>query len=168
MLKQNRYDCIVLDLDGTLVDSCEEREGMAEKILFRDMHNDVTELWVHKRPGFDQFLTDCFKAGDVGVWSMGQSGYVNAVVSLFPQQPLFIYNWNHCDRDFSKQYGQIFKRLNNIPYQGSILMIDDHHDVLELSDRIDTLIIPTWTYEQFDDQTLIDLSTSLFKQNLSI
>ncbi len=152
------YDCIVLDLDGTLVVSDEKQEGNAEKIVFPDMHGDTMELWVHKRPGFENFLNKCFESAVVGVWSMGQPGYVNAVVDLFPQKPAFVYNWCHCDRS----NGKIFKRLNNIPHNGKVIMIDDRIDVLELSDRITTFIVREWDPIFVDDNVLESLSSFLF------
>lgn len=156
------YDCIVLDLDGTLVFASEKKKGIAETIKFKDMHGDPMELWVHKRPGFDIFLKTCFESAIVGVWSMGQPGYVEAVVSLFPQRPAFVYNWCDCDR----LNGKIFKRLNNIPYQGKIIMIDDKTDILEMCDRVNTFIVPEWHPRHDDDTTLYDLSALLFEYNV--
>lgn len=155
----DKIDCIVLDLDGTLVYSSDKCKGNGYKILFKDMHNDNMELFVHKRPGFDILLKRCFESVVVGVWSMGQPGYVDAVVeALFPQKPAFTYNWWNCDR----AKGKIFKRLNNIPYSGNILMIDDKIDVLEQCERIKTLIVPEWHPRYNDDTTLYELSSSLF------
>lgn len=153
------YDCIVLDLDGTLVFASEKKKGIAETIKFKDMHGNPMELWVHKRPGFDTFLKTCFESAIVGVWSMGQPGYVEAIVSLFPQKPAFVYNWCDCDR----LNGKIFKRLNNIPYEGKIIMIDDKTDILEMCDRVNTFIVPEWHPRDDDDTTLYDLSGLLFQ-----
>lgn len=152
-----RYECIVLDLDGSLIYSSEENEGEGRLIKFTDIYGDISELWVHKRPGFDEFLQACFRESIVGVWSMGQPGYVEAVISLFPQKPAFVYNWCNCDRS----PGRIFKRLNNIPYSGRILMIDDNRNVLEECERVETVIIPEWTPENKDDQVLYNLIYNL-------
>lgn len=153
------YGCVVLDLDGTLVYSSKKNKtGTAEKITFLDMHGDPEELWVHKRPGFDFFLQSCFKSGTVAVWSRGQPGYVNAVVGLFPEQPSFVYNWCHCDR----AKGKIFKRLNNIPYHGSAVMVEDDIHSVEQCDRVDTIIIPEWNPKLSDDKELYLLSERLF------
>src|SRR5580692_7134853 len=105
--------CIVLDLDGTLVYASEKNKGNAKEIEFTDRHGETTKLYLHKRPGFDEFLIKCFQFASVGVFSMGQEGYVEAVISLFPQRPKFVYSWWNCDR----ANGKIFKRLNNIPFR---------------------------------------------------
>ena len=162
LVRKSLYDCIVLDLDGTLVFASSKKKGIAESISFKDMHGDTMMMWLHKRPGFDLFLKKCFESAIVGVWSMGQSGYVEAVVSLFPQRPAFVYNWCHCDRDFRRPNGKIFKRLRNIPHEGKIIMIDDRTDVLEMCDRVNTYIVPEWHPRDKDDTTLYDLSPVLF------
>lgn len=89
---KSKYDCIVLDLDGSLVCSRSKNLGNGEKITFMNSYGEEEIMWVHKRPGFDMFLQTCFELSTVGVWSMGQPGYVEAVVSLFPQRPTFVYN----------------------------------------------------------------------------
>jgi hypothetical protein len=164
----SKYDCIVLDLDGTLVYASDKKKGDAENITFNDMHGDPMNLWVHKRPGFDTFLRECFRStSTVGVWSMGQPGYVNAVVSLFPQQPAFVYNWCDCDRDIRRSNGIIFKKLDNIPHNGKVIMIDDSKNVLETCDRINTFIVSEWHPRNTDDTVLSDLSVLLFNSNNS-
>jgi hypothetical protein len=152
------YDCIVLDLDGTLVYSSKKDKGQGEKIVFKDMHSDDMELFVHKRPGFEKFIRKCFETTTVGVFSMGQAGYVEAVVSLFPQRPAFVYNWCDCDR----AKGKIFKRLNSIPHQGKIIMIDDKLDILEICERVETRIVPEWNIKDQGDTVLYDLISQLF------
>jgi hypothetical protein len=152
-----KYDCIVLDLDGTLVDSTYKNRGNGILIKYSDYSGDPDTIWVHKRPGFDNFLEICFKLFTVGVWSMGQPSYVEAIVKLFPQPPAFIYNWTHCDRDSNR----VYKRLKEIPYDGNILMIDDKADILELCDRVDTLIVPEWNPRCADDTILSVLAHKL-------
>lgn len=121
------------------------------------MHGDDTELWVHKRPGFDTFLQRCFREGDVGVWSRGQPGYVEAVVNLFPEKPKFVYNWCHCDRE----KGKIFKRLNSIPHDGRIIMVEDDISNVELCDRISIIIVSEWHPKQTEDRVLYELERRL-------
>lgn len=152
------YDCIVLDLDGTLVYSSKKSKGPSQKIKYRDVHGDIVKFWVHKRPGFDEFLQQCFEKSKVGVWSMGQPEYVKAIVSLFPQTPIFVYSWWECDR----AGGKIFKRLNNIPHVGNIIMIDDKTDILETCNRINTHIVSEWNPHQNHDTELYDLLHILF------
>ncbi len=156
------YDCIVFDLDGTLLSSSERSNKDTHKISFNDMHGDIMELFVHKRPGFDELLKKCFEISKVGIWSMGQQGYVEAVIGLFPQRPIFVYNWRDCDRNSKRPKSIIFKKLDNIPYIGNIIMIDDKYDVLEPSPRINTHIVSEWDPEDKDDKVLYDLMSTLF------
>lgn len=155
---KNKYNCIVFDLDGTLVYTDNKNRGNGEKINFEDIHGDMTTLWVHKRPYFDELLKHCFEHLVVGVWSMGQPGYVQAVVNLFPQNPRFVYNWCDCDRSNTK----IYKNLNNIPYDGNILMVDDNPRALEYSSRVDTYIIKCYHPNNRNDIALKDLLPMLF------
>lgn len=153
-----RYDCIVLDLDGSLICSSETNRGNGHQISFINSYGEEDRIWVHKRPGFDIFLKTCFELSTVGVWSMGQPGYVEAVVSLFPQRPSFVYNWCNCDRE----PGRIFKKLDSIPHQGSIVMIDDKRDTLQEACRVDTIIVPEWTPRQKKDRTLYHIIPILY------
>lgn len=157
IIPEKKYDCIVLDLDGTLIASSHKNRGDGIFTTYLDYDGSVDTVWIHKRPGFDLFLETCFKLYTVGVWSMGQPDYVDAVVKLFPRSPAFIYNWTHCDRDSTR----VFKRLEQIPCSGNILMVDDKLDILEISDRIDTLIVPEWIPQQHGDNILLDLINQL-------
>lgn len=152
------YDCIVLDLDGTLVATTENPHESGELLHFKDMHGDPATIWLHKRPGFDDFIRQCFDRTVVGVWSMGQPGYVEAVVSLFPQKPKFVFNWWNCDR----AKGKIFKRLNNIPHPGRAIMVDDKTITLEMCERVTAVTVPEWTPDQVSDTVLSELSQRLF------
>ena len=151
--QHKRYDCIVLDLDGSLVYSSNKNYGAGERIMFKNMYGEEENLWVHKRPGFDMFLEKCFGLSTVGVWSMGQPGYVEAIVSLFPHRPSFVYNWCDCDRE----PGRRFKQLDNIPHHGSVVMIDDKRDTLKETGSVDTMIMPEWHPRQEKDRTLYHL-----------
>jgi len=153
--------CIVLDLDGTLVFSSENKKGEATQIKFKDRHGDSAELYVHKRPGFDEFLLKCFSFGPVGVYSIGQEGYVEAILSLFPKRPCFVYSWWNCDR----KNGKIIKNLNNIPYKGNIIMIDDKPESIEYSDKVELIVIDEWTPKKIGDIKLYQLTDQLFKND---
>lgn len=169
-------DTIVLDLDGTLVCSCSKDKGdgkesetlhlgramhaLGTHVTFSDSHGDMDEVWVHKRPGFDKFLQTCFNIGKVGVWSMGQPGYVKSIVNLFPEKPEFVFDWCHCDRSS----GRIFKRLSKIPIMstnGSAIMIDDKKEILEECSNVYVILVPEWNPRQRDDHILYDLTETI-------
>lgn len=148
---------IVLDLDGTLVFSSEKKKGEAIQIKFKDRHGDNIELYLHKRPGFDEFLNKCFSCGNVGVYSMGQEGYVEAVISLFPKRPEFVYSWWNCDR----KNGKIIKNLNKIPFSENIIMIDDKPELIECNSNVKMIIVDEWKPKNNNDITLYKLTTEL-------
>ena len=158
-----KYDCIVLDLDGTLVYSCKEDLGGGHKIVVNDCE-DVDNLWVYKRPGFDEFLRICFEVSTVGVWSMGQPSYVDAIVELFPQTPAFVYNRTNC----ITRIDRMFKQLEKIPYDGNIIMFDDQFWSLEQSDRVNTIIVPPWTADNYYDRVLYQLIPKICKDDNSM
>lgn len=153
-----KYDCIVLDLDGTLVFSDEKKTTDSKEISFVDAHGDKVKMWVHERPGLQDFLQKCFDHMVVGVWSMGQAGYVEAITSLFPQRPEFVFNWRDCDR----KEGRIYKKLQNIPYYGNVVMVDDNDSVLERCTRVDVRIVPPFNPCNDDDNTLHEMESWLF------
>jgi len=138
----NTYKCIVLDLDGCLISSSKKNEGDGYLIRFNNIYGKKKGLWIYKRPGFDDFIKKCFELSNVGVWSLGQPNYVNAVVEkIFPIKPSFVYTWCDCDRTI----GRIFKNLNKIPYNYPILMIDDNNDsTIELSPKVKFFLIDSW------------------------
>lgn len=152
------YDCVVLDIDQTLVFTSKNSQPQSKTIVFDTLEGDTVTMWSKPRPGLSQFLNYCFEYCDVGVWSAGQSGYVNAIIdSFFPHKPKFIYNWNHCSRNKHRVGGMIYKNLDDIPHHGKILMIDDHLFGLECCDRVDTYIIPQWDPSMTDDYALYKL-----------
>lgn len=53
-ISHNKYDCIVLDLDGTLIFASGKQKGIAQNISFEDTYGNNITLWIHKRPGFDE------------------------------------------------------------------------------------------------------------------
>ena len=152
-----RYNCIVLDLDESLVHSCGTNLGGGISFSLSEGER-KQEYWAHKRPGFDIFLKTCFKFSKVGVWSAGKKEYVDAIVELFPEKPLFVYNRDNCPLE----NGIRVKKLDNIPYRGSIVMIDDRSDVLKKTDRVDTIVIPPWHPTLSSDSVLYNLFPLLF------
>jgi len=159
--RSGRYECIVLDLDGSLIHASDENFGDGIEISFINSMGEKENTWVHKRPGLDKFLETCFEHSVVGVWSRGKAGYVEGVVGLFPEKPMFIYNRDNC----SGGNGNGKKKLKKIPYRGSIVMIDDRSDVLRKTDRVDTIIIPKWHPKQKTvDTILYNLLPLLFSE----
>lgn len=163
--KSSRYKCIVLDLDGTLIHSCNNNLGDGINIAFIDSMGETNDkYWVHKRPGFDMFLDICFKNAVVGVWSTGTAEYVEEIVKLFPKRPTLVFNRDNC----IIKNGHKKKYLKILPYQGSVVMIDDRSEVLKKTDRVETLVIPKWNPEiKKDDNILNNILPLLFKEEIN-
>ena len=150
----HNYSCFVFDLDDTLIRATSRPKYNAVEVEYKSMIGEKEKIWINKRPGFEKILEKCFEIGTVGVWSMGQPGYVESVVKLFPKKPDFIYNWTNCDRDGS----HIYKNLDMIPNNGKILMIDDSPHKLAFSNpNIHVLPIARWRKFSPEDQHLFDI-----------
>ena len=87
------------------------------------------------RPYLDKFMEFIFQHFNVGVWSIGQPGYVNSMVDhLFKSkgyQPLFVNNFTHCRRCYDPI--SFTKPLEESPCKSG-LIIDDNLDVVSEGD----------------------------------
>jgi len=117
--------CIVLDLDETLVHSCEDIEVLKQlgilknpqlldlrKRTYRLNLDDVltpkgqgirSDIWGITRPHLKDFLIFCFSYFRiVAVWSAGQSKYVESICDFIfrdIRRPHIIYSWSDCEKD---------------------------------------------------------------------
>lgn len=123
--------CIILDLDETLVHSCEDIGKLSTFGLFRNPgmldlrrrlyyismgnYTKTPTIWGVVRPYTENFIQFCFEYfAKVCVWSAGLPEYVDRVVDLiFPSgyKPHLVYNRNHCHYDTS---GEIFKPIEKM------------------------------------------------------
>lgn len=159
--KSKRYDLIVLDLDNTLVHSSLDNNGSGIPLNIETDTGEFKKYWTHKRPGFDLFLETCFKFSNVGVWSTGSKDYVDKIVSLFPARPKFTFSREHCEI----VQGKRTKPLDEIPFGGKTIMIDDRSDVLTDRDYVDTLVIPPWYSHINNDRILYTILPLLFNDS---
>ena len=169
---------IILDIDGTLSltidedeyqDLSEDIQQCFNKIIYKKYENkDITsDAWVMIRPYLDEFMDFIFKHFNVGVWSIGQPGYVNTMVNhLFKSkgyQPLFVNNFTHCRRCYDPI--RFTKPLEESPGKGG-LIIDDNQDVVSEGD--DYIIVSEFDMiygdpdiELLNDIELLDLMDQL-------
>ena len=136
---------IVLDIDGTLSMTIDPEEyhdldnntkKYFNKITYHPFENkDFTkDAWVMSRPYLKVFLDYCFEHYRVGVWSIGQPGYVNAIVKhLFEgYEPEFVYNFTNCHRESNPV--RFLKRLSDSPAMDG-LIIEDSIEVIDIKDK---------------------------------
>ncbi len=133
--------CIVLDLDETLVHASDDmirfhRLKIATDPQLMDIRDrsyamtldDVierrgtgtkTQLWSIKRPYLKEFLVFCFNHFKiVAVWSAGRYKYVHATVeAIFKDitMPHIIYTWDDCEKSNSGIFKPLEKMIKNEP-----------------------------------------------------
>jgi len=116
--------CIVLDLDETLVHSCEDIDVLKQMGLLRNPQlidlrkrtyrlnlDDVltpkgqgirSDIWGITRPHLNEFLAFCFSYFRiVAVWSAGQPKYVESICDFIfrdLRRPHIIYSWPDCEK----------------------------------------------------------------------
>ena len=153
---------LVFDLDETLVAHVKrKRSDFTINFPAWDSNDDkdVDKVMKHIkiRPGTKELLAYCTEKYQIGIWSMGQPNYVNAIVEkLFPDiKPLFVFNWTNCYRDSC----HIYKRLEWCPTPlAETYIIDDNDDVVYETDH--RIPIKAF-YGNKNDHQLFDLILTL-------
>jgi len=167
---------IVFDIDGTLSTTIDHDEynSLTESdkeyfssIQYKQFENRdiIKEAWVMPRPHLKELLNFCFEHFRVGVWSVGQPGYVDSIVQhLFKDNgPEFIYNFTHCSREYNPI--RIYKPLLNSPAKGGYI-IEDSPECIDTNDR--SIIIDRFdiTCYDFNDNSDLDDNSDLEDINL--
>ncbi len=151
---------IVFDIDGTLSVTLDtddynslklSQKRYFNKIVYRPFENrDIfKEAWVMTRPHLSELLNYCFNNYRVGVWSIGQPGYVEVITKyLFgDHKPEFVYNFTHCPREYNPI--RFSKPLSESPAIGGII-IEDSQEVVDSKDK--SLIIKRFSI--YDEKSL--------------
>lgn len=135
--------CIILDLDETLIHSCEDYRKLINLRPFQDpslldlrkrMYNlylngyhQPPTIWGVTRPYTEEFLLFCFDYfSKVCVWSAGLPDYVNKIVDyIFPAayKPDVVYDRSHCHYTVEND---IFKPIERMREK------EDWHDIMRL------------------------------------
>lgn len=143
---------LVLDLDGTLIcEMYEDDVGNFESfnVNFKSLDGYESQATLAKRPGLQQFLDFCLANFVVGVWSMAQPDYVKSVVSSLKWTPNFVLDWTNCDRE--RAY--VYKNLDNLPFSGKIIMIDDSPEVIrKTKENITFQQVKRWECQNEDNE----------------
>jgi hypothetical protein len=136
---------IVFDIDGTLSVTLDtddynslnlSQKRYFNKIVYRpfEKRDIFKEAWVMARTNLSELLNYCFNNYRVGVWSIGQPGYVDVVTNhLFGNyKPEFVYNFKHCYREYNPI--RFSKPLSKSPAIGGII-IEDSQEVVDSQDK---------------------------------
>lgn len=138
---------IILDLDETLITSCEWYPLYGDNYSFVMTPVDSPLVYVYMRPGLATFLDFCFENFSVAVWSHGSSQWVHQTLRriMTTEQYLsldFVYNRDHkvvrnrgvWYKDLRKVWSQrLLRRKGYLPE--STIVVDDlpvnHHYNME-------------------------------------
>lgn len=120
---------LVLDVDETLVYTCEEALPTVEAD-FR-----VLGYHVHKRPGLDQFLSIMAGQFHLAFWSAAGSQYIARLIPLLTEphniEPAFVWAGTRCTRRFDPETQETYhiKDFNKLRRRGvnlrRALIVDD-------------------------------------------
>lgn len=153
--KTTTNNCLILDLDETLVHTFEEtailkklkphkNPALRPRIYHKSIcePNDEFEMWGVSRPHLEEFLEFCFSYFKiVAVWSAGTTRYVEEIVDLiFPvnSPPHIIFTRSDCEMIDDVTKKSLFKMIEMEPLLKDVmtiqntLIIDDRCDVWDV------------------------------------
>lgn len=152
---------LILDIDGTLVHTVAQHEGM---IFGEPDYEDLDlHLCSYKRPGLDTFMEFCFTHfQSVSLWTAGTQEYADFIArSIAPKgfQFLFILSRVHC-KDHPAIDGTLVKDMNDL-WRSDIaktfqiteensLIVDDNEDYCSNNPN-NSIIIKTWKFLHASD-----------------
>lgn len=154
---------LVLDIDGTLVHTVAQHEGM---IFGEPDYEDLDlKLCSYKRPGLTKFMEFCFTHfQSVSLWTAGTQEYADFVArSVAPKgyQFLFVLSRMHC-KDHPSIEGTLVKDMHDLwnsdiaktfqINEENSFIIDDNDDYCSSNPR-NAIIVKTWKYLHATDFT---------------
>ncbi|CAI5981446.1 unnamed protein product [Closterium sp. NIES-65] len=83
---------LVLDLDETLIHSVFTPIMNADFVISLDVDGRLTTIYVHKRPGVEEFLRAVAQVYEVVVFTASMAGYANALVDLLDPQRCLVHH----------------------------------------------------------------------------
>jgi len=160
---------LVLDIDGTLVHTVAQHEGM---IFGEPDYEDLDlHLCSYKRPGLNQFIEFCFTHfQSVSLWTAGTQEYADFIArSIAPKgyQFLFVLSRMHC-KDHPSIEGTLVKDMNDLwnsdiaktfqINEENSFIIDDNEDYCACNPK-NAIVVKTWKHPfhaaDFTFQTLM-------------
>lgn len=160
---------IILDIDGTLVQTVAQHEGM---IFGEPDYEDFDlRLCSYKRPGLEKFINFCFTHfQSVSLWTAGTHEYAEFIArSIAPKgyQFMFVLSRTHC-KDHPIHDGTLVKDMNdlwscdiaktfNISEENSFIL-DDNEDYCFCNPK-NAVLIKTWKVLHANDFAFDNLLT---------
>jgi RNA polymerase II subunit A small phosphatase-like protein len=121
------HKLLILDLDETLIYSTTNE-------LERPCDFKVFDYFVYKRPGVEDFISDCANWFQLAVWTSSGCDYAREIIQhIFPEsvQLQFVFTSERCTARFDGESGKYFysKPLKKIKRKGyslnQVLIVDD-------------------------------------------
>ena len=81
---------IILDLDETLIASCEWYPLYGDHFSFHVTLRNGPPIYVYKRPGLETFLNYCFENFSVAIWSHGTYQWVHEILRRIMTQEQYL------------------------------------------------------------------------------
>jgi len=155
MLPEDRgKQCLVLDLDETLVHSSFKPIANADFIIPVEIEDQVHQVYVVKRPGVDHFLKVCGKLFEIVVFTASLAKYADPVLDLLDKHRVVRYR---LFRDACSQYkGSYVKDLGRLGRDLKKTIIIDNSPASFLWHPQNAIPIISW-FDDDSDTELIDL-----------
>lgn len=158
-------NCVILDVDGTLLDTRKPKAGEKTNIKFKDGEKYV----VNFRPCLYEFLGLLRKKFDyVGIWSAGSKEYIDKIEKMIEFEFDFVWNFEQCEKVIGKNDDyEIQKPIMKILLEDdriteeSIVLIDDRIEVAH-DYRSNHIQVNEFTGDE-DDRELCDLYTFILE-----
>jgi len=152
---------LILDLDGTLVDSY--HNSVDVKTTLEPIPIDGN-MRIYMRPGLDAFLEECSLCFTLAVWSASSKDYVEAVVkAIFDPLGIklaFVWSGERCVRKWDHFHGELItiKPLRKIWrrrtwHRQNTLIVDDTPRTYS-QNYGNAVRIPTWSCSDESDMEL--------------
>mmetsp|Transcript_5260 Transcript_5260/g.6704 ORF Transcript_5260/g.6704 Transcript_5260/m.6704 type:complete len:242 (+) Transcript_5260:160-885(+) len=146
--------CLVLDLDETLVHSSFKPIANADFIIPVEIEDQVHQVYVVKRPGVDHFMKVCGKLFEIVVFTASLAKYADPVLDLLDKHRVVRYR---LFRDACSQYkGSYVKDLGRLGRDLKKTIIIDNSPASFLWHPQNAIPIISW-FDDDSDTELIDL-----------
>ncbi|MEW6600504.1 MAG: HAD family hydrolase [Nitrospirota bacterium] len=125
---------LVLDLDETLIFSCEKALERPADFIIDD------EYYIYRRPHLDEFLSYVFQNFLISVWTSSSVSYASAILQVIltgDQHLEFLWDRERCTPRYNHERDEHYwvKNLDKLKKKGypleSVIMIDDSPEKIE-------------------------------------
>jgi carboxy-terminal domain RNA polymerase II polypeptide A small phosphatase len=144
---------LILDLDETLIYSTKE-------ILSRAYDFQLDQYFVYKRPGLEDFLSECSCIFRVSVWTASSTNYAYQIIEkIFPKNIKleFVFTQERCVFNFNHETGvrQIIKPLKKIQRKkyllSDVIIVDDLRETFQ-KNYGNAILVSKYSGEEEDEE----------------